>query len=163
MSLPLAFVPFVLPYLLAIAFLIWMIRRRHQDSAALPLQRGFAPADANWRPPLRLNIEGTERPELRSTRFLAAFGLNAHSLRDIRAYEHPGSLASFPPELRELVRDLHVRGFLRGAAAMGLLCHERSLAEGEALYIALVDSEPEPLMVAFVDRRPEPRQSVGFV
>jgi hypothetical protein len=162
MSLPLAFVPFVLLYLLAIAYLIWMIRRRHQDSAAPRLQRRFAPAGAYWRP-LRLDIEGTERPELRSTRFLAAFGLNARSLRDIRAYEHPGDLASFPSDLSDLVRDLHVRGSLRGAAAMGLLCHGRSLTEGEALYIALVDSEPEPLVVAFVDRRPEPRQSVGFV
>jgi hypothetical protein len=146
-------VPLVVLYLVAMAILISLGRPPHLGPNAPRLTRAPDPPGAE----LRLWIEGTERPLLRSTGFLAAFGLEVRRLRDIRVYEHGGELESFPARLIALLFDLYTRGAVRGADAMALLFHGRPLGEGEALYFALIDLPPEPSVVAFIDRRPVDR------
>jgi hypothetical protein len=142
-------VPLIALYLLSIVLLI---------SHARPPQLGpnaprFVPPAEPLGRELRLSIDGTERPLLRSTGFLAAFGLDARRVRDIRVYQQGGELESFPARLIALLFDLYMRGAIRGADAMGLLFHGRPLRDGEALYFALVDVPPEPSVVAFIGRR----------
>ena len=145
-------VPLIALYLLSIVILVSQVRPpRHGSPAGPRLARMPEPADCE----LRLWIEGTERPLLRSTGFLTAFGLDVRRLRDIRVYEHGGELESFPARLIALLFDLYMRGAVRGADAMALLFHGRPLGEGEAVYFALVDLPPEPSVVVFVDRRQE--------
>jgi hypothetical protein len=105
------------------------------------------------RGPLRLRIEGTAQFPPNATKFVAAFGIDPHALRDLRVYARSGDLASFPPVLVALLRTLHETGCVSGAEAVALLFHGRPLGDGEALYFALIDLPPEPRIVAFVDRR----------
>jgi hypothetical protein len=144
-------VPLIALYVLSVVLLVSQMRPPQPGPNA---PRAAAPPEPLGRE-LRLAIEGTERLLLRSTRFLAAFGLDARRVRDIRVYQQGGELESFPARLIALLFDLYMRGALRGADAMGLLFHGRPLREGEALYFALVDVPPEPSVVAFIDRRQE--------
>ncbi len=144
-------VPLVALYILSIVVLVAQIGRPDLGSwPPRPSRAPHAPEHA-----LRLWIEGTERLRLRSTGFLAAFGLDARRIHDIRVYEQGGALASFPARLITLLFDLYMHGAVRGADAMALLYHGRPLGEDEALYFALVDLPPEPTVVAFIDRRHE--------
>jgi hypothetical protein len=118
---------------------------QQQDSAAA---RPVQPP----RPAMRLQIEGTQRPLLRSTKFVKGFGVNPQNLQDIRIYAHFGSLEQFPEIIAAMLRDLYERGTAVGTDMMELLFHGRSLREGEAVYFALVDAAPEPRVVAFVDK-----------
>jgi hypothetical protein len=104
------------------------------------------------RPAMRLQIEGTQRPFLRSTKFVKGFGVNPQALQDLRIYAHFGSLEQFPDAIAAMLRDLYERGTAVGTDMMELLFHGRSLREGEAVYFALVDAAPEPRVVAFVDK-----------
>ncbi len=82
----LLFFPLVLLYLLSLALLLSRLRPPTlQVKPAAPL-RGQ---------PLRLRIEGTERPALRTTKFVSAFGIDVRALRDIRVYERGGDLGAF--------------------------------------------------------------------
>jgi hypothetical protein len=141
-------VPLVALYLLSIAILVSLVRPPRGRPNGLRPTRAPDPPESEW----RLWIEGTERPRLRGTGFLAAFGLDVRCLRDIRVYEHGGELESFPARLIALLFDLYMRGAVRGADAMALLFHGRPLREGEALYFALIDLPPEPSVIAFIDR-----------
>lgn len=142
-------VPLVALYLLSIVILVAQVRPPDLGPNAPRLTGAPEPP----RRELRLWIEGTERPLLRSTDFLARFGLDVRRLRDIRVYEQGGELESFPARLIALLFDLYTKGAVRGADAMALLFHGRALGEGEALYFALIDLPPEPSVVAFIDRR----------
>jgi len=102
--------------------------------------------------PLRLAIEGTQRPYFRSTKFVKGFGVNPRSVQDIRIYSHFGALEQFPAATVALLRELYMKGCAVGTDVMELLFHGRALKEGEAVYFALVESKPEPRVVAFVDR-----------
>ena len=106
---------------------------------------------------LPLRIEGTERLLPGPTKFVAAFGIDLRTLRDLRVYARGGDLESFPPALAALLRALHRNGCVSGAEAVALLFHGRPLGDGEALYFALVDLPPEPRVMAFVDRRRDRR------
>ena len=120
-------VPLVALYLLSIAILVSLVRPPDLGSNAPRLARAPDPPGAE----LRLWIEGTERPLLRSTDFLKAFGLDVRRLRDIRVYEHGGELESFPARLIALLFDLYTRGGVRGADAMALLFHGRPLGRDD--------------------------------
>jgi hypothetical protein len=104
------------------------------------------------RPTLRLSIEGTQRPYLRSTGFVKGFGVNPKAVQDIRVYARFGALEHFPSAIVALLQDLYQRGTAVGSDMMELLFHGRALKEGEAVYFALVDAAPEPRVIAFVDR-----------
>ncbi len=134
----------------ALAVLVTLVKLHDIGPDEPRLTRDPAPPPA---PELRLAIDGTERPLFRSTAFLAAFGLDARRVRDLRVYEHGGELESFPARLIALLFDLYLRGAVRGSEAMGLLFHGRTLGDGEALYFALIDLPPEPSIIAFVARR----------
>src|SRR5262245_36624038 len=157
MSELLYLLPLVALYLLSIVLLVAQIRPPRAEAAALTASLARPRPDRT----LRLWIEGTERPRLRSTGFLAAFGLDARCTLDIRVYERSGELESFPARLAALLFELYLLGKVRGADAMALLYHGRPLGDGEALYFALVDLPPEPTVVAFVDRRHEREQSLA--
>ena len=145
-------VPLIALYLLTIAILVAQVRPPRLGPHVAPrLPRGPDPSTGE----LRLWIEGTERPQLRSTGFLAAFGLDVRRLHDIRVYERGGELESFPARLIAVLFELYMRGAVRGADAMALLFHGRPLGDGEALYFALIDLPPEPSVVAFIDRQQE--------
>lgn len=109
------------------------------------------PAEAP-RPTLRLAIEGTQRPYLRSTGFVKGFGVNPQSVQDIRVYAHFGAVEHFPSAIVALLQDLYQRGTAVGSEMMEVLFHGRALKEGEAIYFALIDATPEPRVIAFVDR-----------
>ena len=145
-------IPLIALYLLSIAILVSQVRPPPLGPHAVARPKR-APDLATGE--LRLWIEGTERPQLRSIGFLTAFGLDVRRLRDVRVYEHGGALESFPARLIALLFDLYTRGAVRGADAMALLFHGRPLGESEALYFALIDLPPEPSVVAFIDRRQE--------
>jgi hypothetical protein len=119
-----------------------------QDARADAAARPAAPP----RPTMRLQIEGTQRPLLRSTGFVKGFGVNPLTLQDIRVYTHFGKLEQFPETIAAMLRDLYERGTAVGIDMMELLFHGRGLREGEAVYFALVDAAPEPRVVAFVDK-----------
>ena len=104
------------------------------------------------RPPIRLAIEGTQRPQLRSNRFVKGFGVNPSLVQDIRIYTRFGALEQFPAAVTALLQDLYMRGSAVGSEVMELLFHGRALKEGEAVYFALIESKPEPRVVAFVDK-----------
>jgi hypothetical protein len=115
------------------------------EHGAVALRPAEAAAGQTW-------LDDTERSELRSVRFVSAFGIDHRFVRDVRTYRGTGSLGALPPRLAALLRELHPRGAVRGAEAMGLLFHDRPLAVDEALYFAIVDPASERI-VAFVDRR----------
>jgi hypothetical protein len=124
---------------------------RNESGAAVARDRTpVAPAPA--RPRLRLTIEGTQRPQLRSMGFVKGFGVNPRALQDLRVYAHFGNLEQFPEAVVSMLRDLYEKGTAVGADVTALLFHGRGLREGEAVYFALVDAAPEPRVVAFVDK-----------
>jgi hypothetical protein len=88
-----------------------------------------------------------------AVKFVSSFGIDPRTLRDLRLYAESGGVASFPPRLADLLRDLHREGCANGAEIAGLLFHGRALREGEALYFALIDLPTEPRVLAFIDRR----------
>jgi hypothetical protein len=116
------------------------------------LGRSAARPAPTARPAMRLQIEGTQRPLLRSTKFVKGFGVNPQALQDLRIYAHLGGLEQFPELIAGMLRELYERGTAVGTDMMELLFHGRSLREGEAVYFALVDAAPEPRVVAFVDK-----------
>ena len=143
----------LLLYVLSLATLLARFRHpglRVQDAAPVPR---VSAAQLLRDQSLRLRIEGTERLRPGPMKFVAAFGIDLHTLRDLRVYARGGDLASFPPALAALLRALHRNGCVSGAEAVAVLFHGRPLEDGEALYFALVDLPPEPRVVAFVDRR----------
>ena len=142
--------------LAVVVYLVSKLDKHHfeQASSQAGLQPGAGerkPEEAP-RPTLRLSIEGTQRPLLRSTKFVKGFGVNPLTLQDIRVYSHFGSLEQFPDTIATMLRDLYARGTAVGIDMMELLFHGRGLREGEAVYFALVDAAPEPRVVAFVDK-----------
>ncbi len=142
--------------LAVVVFLVSKLDKHHfEQASAQAAQRagsaGEQPAAAA-RFTLRLSIEGTQRPYLRSTGFVKGFGLNPKTVQDIRVYTRLGALEHFPAAIADLLRDLYQRGTAVGADLMEVLYHGRALKEGEAIYFTLIDSTPEPRVVAFVDR-----------
>jgi hypothetical protein len=143
--------------LAVVVYLVSKLDARHFERARA--DQGMEPPEpaANRpvqppRPAMRLQIEGTQRPLLRSTKFVKGFGVNPQTLQDIRVYAHFGSLEQFPELITAMLRDLYDRGTAVGTDMMELLFHGRGLREGEAVYFALVDAAPEPRVVAFVDK-----------
>jgi hypothetical protein len=143
--------------LAVVVYLVSKLDARHFEQART--EHGMQPQDSAAarpvqppRPAMRLQIEGTQRPLLRSTKFVKGFGVNPQNLQDIRIYAHFGSLEQFPEIIAAMLRDLYERGTAVGTDMMELLFHGRSLREGEAVYFALVDAAPEPRVVAFVDK-----------
>lgn len=141
----------LLLYVLSLATLL--ARFRHPGVAAARAVPRASEAELLRDQPLRLRIEGTERLRPGPVKFVAAFGIDLRTLRDLRVYAGGGDLASFPPQLVALLRALHANGCVSGAETVALLFHGRPLGDGEALYFALIDLPPEPRVVAFIDRR----------
>jgi hypothetical protein len=143
--------------LAVVVYLVSKLDARHFEQARA--DHGLESRDAATarpapppRPAMRLQIEGTQRPLLRSTGFVKGFGVNPLTLQDIRVYTHFGKLEHFPEAIAAMLRDLYDRGTAVGIDMMELLFHGRGLREGEAVYFALVDAAPEPHVVAFVDK-----------
>jgi len=124
---------------------------RNETGAPRAGERAATQADLA-RPRLRLSIEGTQRPLLRSTGFVKGFGVNPLALQDLRVFTHLGGLEQVPATIVSMLRDLYEKGTAVGTEITALLFHGRGLREGEAVYFALVDAAPEPRIVAFVDR-----------
>jgi hypothetical protein len=143
--------------LAVVVYLVSKLDARHFEQArnenGVPAAREQTRAQPELaRPRLRLSIEGTQRPLLRSTGFVKGFGVNPLALQDLRVYAHFGSLEQFPATIVSMLRDLYEKGTAVGTEITALLFHGRGLREGEAIYFALVDAAPEPRIVAFVDR-----------
>jgi hypothetical protein len=142
--------------LAVVVFLVSKLDKHHFEQASQ--QAGMRPApgapkaDEAPRPTLRLAIEGTQRPSLRSTGFVKGFGMNPQSVQDIRVYARLGALEHIPSAIVALLQDLYQRGTAVGSEMMELLFHGRALKEGEAIYFALIEATPEPRVVAFIDR-----------
>ena len=142
--------------LAVVVFLVSKLDKHHFEQASQ--QAGMRPAagapkaDEAPRPTLRLAIEGTQRPYLRSTGFVKGFGMNPQSVQDIRVYARLGALEHIPSAIVALLQDLYQRGTAVGSEMMELLFHGRALKEGEAIYFALIEATPEPRVVAFIDR-----------
>jgi hypothetical protein len=139
------------------AFIVSRIEARHAEEAKSP--RGpdraaspASPSDPALRPPLRLTIEGTQRPGILNNKFVKGFGVNPQRVADLRIYAHFGRYENFPDSIRKLLGELHLSGCAVGPGIMELMFHGRGLAEGEAVYFALVEDARDPHVVAFVDR-----------
>jgi hypothetical protein len=143
--------------LAVVVYLVSKLDARHFEQARSeqgldPREAGPARPAPQPRPTMRLQIEGTQRPVLRSTGFVKGFGVNPLTLQDLRVYTRFGKLEQFPETIAAMLRDLYDRGTAVGIDMMELLFHGRCLREGEAVYFALVDAAPEPRVVAFVDK-----------
>lgn len=143
--------------LAVVVYLVSKLDARHLEQARAdqgldPRETAQARPAPQARPAMRLQIEGTQRAILRSTKFVKGFGVNPQTLQDLRVYTRFGSLEQFPDAIAGMLRDLYERGTAVGTDMMELLFHGRSLREGEAVYFALVDAAPEPRVVAFVDK-----------
>lgn len=143
--------------LAVVVYLVSKLDARHFEQARADQGQDARPDAAARpavppRPNMRLQIEGTQRPLLRSTGFVKGFGVNPLTLQDIRVYSRFGKLEQFPEAIASMLRDLYDRGTAVGIDMMELLFHGRDLREGEAVYFALVDAAPEPRVVAFVDK-----------
>jgi hypothetical protein len=142
--------------LIVLVYLASKIDKRHFEQASsqagLRSTADECKPETAPRPTLRLAIEGTQRPCLRSTKFVKSFGVNPQSVQDIRVYAHFGALEHFPSAIVTLLQDLYQSGTAVGSEMMELLFHGRALKEGEAIYFALIEAAPEPRVVAFVDR-----------
>ena len=142
--------------LAVVVYLVSKLDKHHFEQASSQAGLRQRPAEdkpeAAPRPTLRLSIEGTQRPYLRSTGFVKGFGMNPQSVQDIRVYTHFGAVEHFPSAIVALLQDLYQRGTAVGSEMMEVLFHGRALKEGEAIYFALIDAAPEPRVIAFVDR-----------
>jgi len=142
--------------LAVVVFLVTKIDKHHfeQASAQAGLRTAADEKKSAEAPrlTLRLSIEGTQRPFLRSTSFVKGFGVNPQAVQDIRVYARLGALEHLPSGIVALLQDLYQRGTAVGSEMMELLFHGRALKEGEAIYFALIEAAPEPRVVAFVDR-----------
>ena len=142
--------------LAVVVYLVSKLDKHHFEQASSQAGLRQSPADRKPeeapRPTLRLSIEGTQRPHLRSTGFVKGFGMNPQSVQDIRVYAHFGAVENFPTAIVALLQDLYQRGTAVGSEMMELLFHGRGLKEGEAVYFALIEAAPEPRVVAFIDR-----------
>jgi hypothetical protein len=149
----------VLELLLILAVLVYLVSKLDTHHFQRADSRfGLASRVQNLAPrpepiaPLRLAIEGTQRPYLRNTKFVKGFGVNPKSVQDIRIYSHFGALEQFPTAMVAVLQELYLKGSAVGTDVMELLFHGRALKEGEAVYFALIEAKPEPRVVAFVDR-----------
>lgn len=149
----------MLELLLILAVLVYVVSkleaRRFQQADARFRLEGIALGPKPSPEPrtiLRLSIEGTERPFLRSTAFVKGFGVNPQSVQDIRIYAQFGGVEHFPAAMTAALHDLYRRGSALGSDIMQVLFHGRTLRDGEAVYFALLEATPEPRVVAFVDR-----------
>jgi hypothetical protein len=142
--------------LAVVVYLVSKLDRQHFEQATSQAGLRTTPdqpqSGETQRPSLRLSIEGTQRPYLRSTGFVKGFGMNPQAVKDIRVYAHFGAVENFPSAIVALLRDLYQRGGAVGSDMMQVLFHGRALKEGEAIYFALIEAAPEPRVVAFVDR-----------
>ena len=151
----------MLELLLVLAVMVYIVSKleaRHFEDAKThwglgktPAAAGAAPAEAP-RPRPRLAIEGTQRPRIGNVKFLKGFGVNPQRVADLRIYAHFGRFEQFPQSIRGALAELHASGAAVGTTIMQLMFHGRGLAEGEAIYFALVEESREPHIVAFVDR-----------
>ena len=75
--------------LAVVVYLVSKLDKHHFEQAKAP-EAGLRPGAGERkpeeapRPTLRLSIEGTQRPYLRSTGFVKGFGVNPQSVQDIR-------------------------------------------------------------------------------
>lgn len=133
---------------------------RTKRSAANVGNSGASNAQASARTslpaPLQLRIEGTKPFSLKNAGFFGQFGVPVKRLSDACQFEGPGSLETFPEAVTRAVRALYEEGNAFGPDIMRLICHERELAPGEALYFALTRNgsaeNPEYAMHAFLDK-----------
>ena len=115
--------------LAVVVYLVSKLDKHHFEQASSQAGLRQSPADRKPeeapRPTLRLSIEGTQRPPLRSTGFVKGFGMNPQSVQDIRVYAHFGAVENFPTAIVALLQDLYQRGTAVGSEMMELLFHGR--------------------------------------
>lgn len=88
--------------------------------------------------------------------FVQQFGMDPRELAELYMYTVAGRrLHELPQPVQELLRRLHERGCAVGSAITGFLFHDRPLAEGEAIYVAVGRSGTgrASRALAFLDRR----------
>jgi hypothetical protein len=149
----------MLELILIAAVMVFIVSRldaRHFEQAKSQWGLGRAPAAATGAAPApqvrpRLAIEGTQRPAPGSTGFVKGYGVDPRRLADLRVYAHLGRFEQFPESIRTLLDELHRSGCALGTGIMEIMFHQRRLAEGEAVYFALVDGGDRQIL-AFVDR-----------
>ncbi len=150
----------MLELILLAAVMVFIVSRldaRHFEEAKSQWGLGRAPAAeqpaaAGTPPRPRLAIEGTQRPGIANPGFVKGYGVNPQRVADLRVYAHLGRFEQFPDAVREALAELHRSGQALGTGVMELMFHGRRLAEGEAVYFALVEDGADPRVVAFVDR-----------
>jgi hypothetical protein len=150
----------MLELILLAAVMVFIVSRldaRDFEEAKSHWGLGRAPAAAQSAtaapaPRPRLALEGTQRPGIAHPTFVKGFGVNPQRVADLRVYAHLGRFEQFPELIRATMAELHRSGYALGAGIMELMFHGRRLAEGEAVYFALVEEASEPHVVAFGDR-----------
>jgi hypothetical protein len=103
--------------------------------------------------PRPLDIDGTERPKLKSLGFLKGYAIRPEFVTDVVRYAKTGPLESFPHAVQNAIRLLFTDGALKGTEIVGILFRNERLAEGEAVYFAMVNPPKQPAFaVGFVDK-----------
>ncbi len=137
-------------------FIVSRLDSRHFEEAKSQWGLGRAPAAAPGAAPAprarpQLAIDGTQRTATARAGFVKGYGVDPRRLADLRVYAHLGRFEQFPESIREILDELHRSGCTLGTGIMEIMFHQRRLAEGEAVYFALVDGS-DPQILAFVDR-----------
>lgn len=107
------------------------------------------------RPPLctkRMTIEGVAEVPPAQYGLVSRVGMSANRLVQLAAYAMPGTLQSFPEDVRNCLRQCYLSGEALGHETMELLYREGVLKDGQALYFALIQplGDRAPLIKAFV-------------
>jgi hypothetical protein len=103
-----------------------------------------------------LQIPGTRPLPRAEHRRLVHFGVRPDRALELLVFAEPGAPAHWPADVRIMLRRLYDRGWVRGPGITDLLFGGAPLADGQALFFAVLDQGDEraPEALAFVDRRP---------
>lgn len=140
--------------LVVVLFAVRSIHSKHKAAPGSP-PAGPAGAPANNSPwTKRLDIEGVAHVPQGQVDLVRAFGLQKQNLIDLAVYTQGGGIANFPPDVRGCLETCYANGHATGFETMALVCKNAILAEGQALYFALVSRGPTelPTISAFVDK-----------
>lgn len=127
----------------------------NQVAGNLGTTNASAPAAHLVPAPIKLRIEGTKPFSLKNAAFFGQFGVPVKRLADACQFVGPGNVKTFPAAVSGAVCALYDEGTAVGPEIMRLICHDRELSAGEALYFALTRTAAEPpvyTMYAFLDK-----------
>lgn len=102
----------------------------------------------------RLDIGGVAPIPVTQGDFITSFGMRRANLIDLAVYAKPGTLDSFPDDVRSCLESCYHKGYALGLDTMAMVCHSAPLEDGYGLFFALMHqgASEMPTITAFVDK-----------